>query len=698
MPTNHTPLHTPLLPRFRRTTLARMIGIIGMSAAAAASSAVAQTAPTTASTTSDPALSLGTVEVTAGRSGPLTTRSVLSSVDFIGADQIRDKQVQYSWELFTQAPGVMLTQFRQGNESGKLSFRGFNGEGEVNAVKLLIDGVPGNDNAGGMPFLGAVFPLEMERIEVVRGTNDARYGLHNIAGNVNMVTRTGGNYNDARLTYGSFNTREIQVAKGVENGNWSQNYFIGYEKSDGYRDHSQAENTTFSGKWLYTSDDGRYRTGLTIRHNQAYAQEPGYLTAADAQTHPTASYAYAQSDGGNRQLDQIALHFDGDIDDQLSVGAKVYLNRIRDQRWLRYSETTSQQERIIDETHYGVMTTATYRPALDALKWMNDVALEGGVNVERQEDQSPRYNTVNKTRVSTTRDHHFVFDTYGAYVQAVIKPTEALKIIPGYRIDKVSGRFNDPSQGTHYGIQDYGVIRQPKFSVVYSPVKEASLYANWGRTFQVGAGAAAYKSNANDLRPSINDGWETGVKFAPAQWVDGRVAVWEQRASDEVKRRLNDPTGDSENVGKTRRNGVDIQLNLRPGKQTSVWLAYSRQRSEIVTPDPSAPNTIGKEIDHVPRYVFSGGVDYQASADLKLSAWGNGQGSYYLNTANTGGKYGGVVLFNASATYQVTPKVSLELQLKNLANRYYEYVWINDQTRHAPGDGRAVYMSANLKY
>jgi len=217
----------------------------------------------------------------------------------------------------------MLTQFRQGNESGKLSFRGFNGEGEVNAVKLLIDGIPSNDNAGGMPFIGTVFPLDIQSIEVVRGTNDPRYGLHNIAGNANIVTRTGGNYGEARFTYGSFNTREVQIVKGIEDGNWSQNYFIGYQKSDGYRDHSQAESYAVGGKWFYTTDDGRYRMGLSVRHAQGYAQEPGYLTAKDAYVNPTTSYAYAQSDGGNRQMDQVSVHFDGEINDQLSVSAKA---------------------------------------------------------------------------------------------------------------------------------------------------------------------------------------------------------------------------------------------------------------------------------------------------------------------------------------------------------------------------------------
>ena len=74
-------------------------------------------------------------------------------------------------------------------------------------MKLLIDGVPSNGNDGNMPYLDVVFPLDIEAVEVVRGTNDPRYGLHNIAGNANVVTRTGGNYrerNDGERTNQGF--------------------------------------------------------------------------------------------------------------------------------------------------------------------------------------------------------------------------------------------------------------------------------------------------------------------------------------------------------------------------------------------------------------------------------------------------------------------------------------------------------------
>jgi iron complex outermembrane receptor protein len=138
-------------------------------------------------------------------------------------------------------PGVLVTDFNQGTTSGKVSLRGFNGEGEVNATKLLIDGVPANSNDGNMPFLDAVFPLELAGVEVVRGTSDPRYGLHNIAGNVSLPTRSGGTYADARLSAGSYGFRDGQAVLGHEAGRLSQNYAFGYQQADGYRAHSAVD-------------------------------------------------------------------------------------------------------------------------------------------------------------------------------------------------------------------------------------------------------------------------------------------------------------------------------------------------------------------------------------------------------------------------------------------------------------------------
>lgn len=663
--------------------------------------AMADSAPAADSTLTLGTVNLATVNVAGSASGPLSTTSVLSSVDILGGDLIEKMPVAYSWELFRRTPGVTITEFNQGTTSGKISFRGFNGEGEVNAVKLLIDGIPSNSNDGNMPFMDMIFPLDIDNIEVVRGTSDPRYGLNNIAGNVNINTRLGGDYSKARVRVGNYNTQELQLAKGIESSNWTQNYFFAYQKSDGYRDHADADKFSLGGKWFYTPDDGRYRLGLIARHYEAEAQEPGYLTEQDAHDHRRMTNAYNDSDQGTRRMNQLSLHLDTDLSEHLAWGAKTYVNTFDDRRWTQYWRTTAQQERDAYETQYGAITTLTWRPVVS---WLNDFALEGGLDVQKQDNQSERYRTVERVRQAQTRDQQFDFDTYGGYVQAVIQPVESLKIIPAYRVDRVAGDFTNRMTGQHYDINDYGLIKQPKISVVYSPWQQASLYANWGRTFQVATGAAAYKvpPNNDDLAPSLNDGWETGIKFTPAQWIDGRVAYWQQQASGEFSRRLNDPSGESDNVGKTRRWGYDAQVNLHPDTRTDLWLAYSWQYSKILQPGGTYPDSKGREIDHVPHHLYSAGANYQLSKAVQLSAWMNGQSNYYLEKNNTQGTYGGYLLMNLGATYKVSESVSVDVQLKNIANRYYEYVWYDPDgavaALHSPGDGRALYTGVTFDF
>jgi iron complex outermembrane receptor protein len=195
----------------------------------------------------DSVFELGEVSVTDQQEGgKLTSRDIATSVDVMYADKIQDQNVLNAYDLYHRMPGVQITQYGQGITTGKLSFRGFNGEGRVNAVKLLIDGIPSNSNSGNMEFIDSLFPLDIESVEVLRGTNDPRYGLHAIAGSTNITTSEGGNYVKGRVSYGSFNTHDVQSGFGYEKDGISQNYAISYRASDGYRDHSYSEKNTKS--------------------------------------------------------------------------------------------------------------------------------------------------------------------------------------------------------------------------------------------------------------------------------------------------------------------------------------------------------------------------------------------------------------------------------------------------------------------
>lgn len=651
--------------------------------------------PTSFEKDADSTIVLGKIITYATRPAALQTRSVLSSVDFLGADRIQNQNVMNSWELLGQMPGVQLTQFKQGVESGKISFRGFNGEGEINAVKLLIDGVPSNTNDGNMRYMDMIFPLELELIEVVKGTNDPRYGLHNIAGNVNMVTTQGGNYGKVRATYGSFQTSEIQAAAGIEDGNFAQNYFIATQNSNGFRENSDSGKYTVAGKWFFTPDNEKFKVGLTARHYRHDADEAGYLTIPEARNDEEQSRPHNATDAGERLMNQVSANLDWFLTDRLSMTTKAYYNKFDDTRWVRFAITNRQQERFTNESHYGVLATMTWQPAIS---FLNDLSLEAGLSKEWQNNESRRYNTLERARTAQTRDQQFDLDIVGGYVQAVIKPTNSFKIVPAYRIDSADGSFKNSLNGTRADINDYNNIHQPKLSMMYSPNDAYTLYGNWGKTFQIGVGAGAYNlGTLEDTEPSINKGWEAGLKFKPINWLDGRLAVWQQRAQNEVRRNLGSAANDTVNVGKTEREGVDLQLNVRPTDNLDAWFGYAWQDSTILKSDPNQLNTQGKEMDHVPHYLINAGLDFRATPNWRFGLLARAQGDSYIERTNTQGKFGRYLTFDVSANYKVNEQVDVNLQVRNLTDRYYEYVWLNAEPMVGPADGRAGYLSVNLK-
>ena len=658
----------------------------------------------------DPVIVMGEVRINAARNGgPLVSNRILTSVDVLGADKVEDKNVMNSWELIGQLPGIQLTETRMGAESGKATFRAFNGEGYINGIKVLIDGIPSNVNSGNQRFIDMIFPLEVDYIEVVRGTNDPRYGLHNIGGNINFGTRQGGNYTDARLTYGSFDTREVQLAIGREANGFAQNYFVAKQDSDEYRG-TGSEKYSVGAKWFLTSPDKSVKGGLVVRAYQHEAGEPGFLTAAELAADRRQSPAKNANDASDRDMKHASAHLDWQITPDAFWSNKLYFNSYADQRRVTFSSnpagTAPRQRRLWDEDQFGYLGTLTWR--------LNDkLTLDGGINTERQDNRyhRQRYAYANPTDFRTPsfiqNDDDYSFNNVGSYVQAIFKPFDSLKLVPGFRVDRFTGSNRNQLTGISAGLQESGWIEQPKLSMVYSPTKHLSVYANWGRTFQVltGSGAPAHLTPGQvAFKPSINTGKELGVKFTPAARTDVRLALWRQDATDEV---ANMPaTGTTVGLGQTRRQGLDLQIAGYLTDRLHLWAAHSLQKAEVIKAfSASGQSLAGKEVFSTPRRISNAGLEYRANDSWRVGLQGRAQGNYYIDNDNAQGKYGGFVLFEANVRYQLSARTSIDLQVKNLADRKYEYVWYDNffwpaaqaQASFSSGIGRAAYLSLNVK-
>lgn len=625
-----------------------------------------------------------------------TSKNILSSVDILSESEIKDQSVESSWELFSRLPGVTLTRFNQGNISGEFAIRGFNGEGEINAVKLLIDGIPSNSNSGNMEFIDSVSPLEIDSIELVRGTNDPRYGLHNIAGNANINTRIGDNYKKAQISYGSYGTLDAQFAAGIEEGDFSQNYSFAYRESDNYRDHADQDKLSFSGKWFHEPTDKDYRVGLIARWFQSEADSAGYLSRADAETSPRMSNDFNDTDGGERDLGQLSGHLDYDINPDLTVNLKVYGTLQDETRWVRFADIWSQQERITDEKQYGAIATAIYNPTVP---WAEDLVIEAGTDIQKQDIKSVRYRTEDRQRTAMIRNQDFDLLIYGGYVQATVQPTSMFKLVPAIRFDTVDGSFRNllDSGSSELDAKDYGVIWQPKFSAVFTPIDDLNIYGNWGRTFQVGIGAATFDDGlASSYEPSINDGWEVGAKWQINSWLGARIAYWEQTATAE-ERKLFDASSDSETIGETRREGYDVQVNVRPSDELYLWLSYSDQKGII---ESSGSTNDGNEINHIPSYLFSGGVSYQFAPNISTNLSFNSQDDYFINKENDTDMFGGYFLLNFDLQYNLNENTKIGFQVSNVTDEDIEYVWDlgGGESLHAPGNPRTYSVSVAFDF
>ncbi|MFI8581715.1 TonB-dependent receptor [Ectopseudomonas khazarica] len=656
----------------------------------------------------DASVSLGAVYVTPEKRNALGTERILTSVDVMGSEHIEQQNVSNSWELLGQMPGIQLTETRMGAESGKATLRAFNGEGYINGIKVLIDGIPSNVNSGNQRFIDMLFPLDIDYIEVVRGTNDPRYGLHNIGGNINFATRQGGNYTDGRVTYGSFDTREVQLALGREEGNFAQNYILAKQDSEGFRDHSRSNKYSLGGKWFLSDDAQAFKLGLVARLYHHQAEEPGFLTASQLAASRTQSAEKNGNDESDRDMKHLSLHADVRLGDALELSNKLYYNSYDDDRRVTFSDyqpgNAPRQRRLWNERQTGVLSNLTWR-ANDLL------TLDGGINHEQQNNEYQRYRfnhgvptNFDATPARVQNDERYTLYNSGAYVQAIIQASEQLQIIPAYRVDRFSGNSEMPG-GVKAELQDYGWIRQPKLSVVYSLSEDINLYANWGRTFQILTGSTnpAYLTAGQPrYSPSINTGKEIGIKFKPFADSEARIAVWQQDATDEV---ANMPaTGTNVGLGETRRRGVDLQINASLTDRWSVWASHSYQEAKVISAYSGGESLAGKEVFSTPRYISNLGTDYQFDHVWRIGLQARAQGDYYIDEHNAQGKYGGFAVLDASIHYQLDDSTSLDLQLKNLTDREYEYVWFDnffwggdDQAMFSPAPGRSAYLSVNIK-
>ena len=174
-------------------------------------------------------LSLKEVVVSASKI-PLERKETAKQVLTITADQISKSEGKDLAQLLNEHSGIIVNgAYSNPGKNRDVFIRGASSEYTL----ILVDGIPISDAAGlGGAFDLRLLPLhQVEKIEILKGSQSTLYGSDAIAGVINIVTKSPGN--DAFSLYGSLSTGSLNTTKsslGVTGKRGIIGYNVGYSR------------------------------------------------------------------------------------------------------------------------------------------------------------------------------------------------------------------------------------------------------------------------------------------------------------------------------------------------------------------------------------------------------------------------------------------------------------------------------------
>ena len=238
--------------------------------------------------------------------------------------------------------------------------------------------------------------------------------------------------------------------------------------------------------------------------------------------------------------------------------------------------------------------------------------------------------------------------------------------------------------------------------VVYKPTPDGSLYFSYGTSSNPsGEGTGDFSTVAvttQNLQPEDNKSYEVGVKWLLFnQQLNVTGAVFR---TDKTNARVTDALGNQALIGSTRYDGVEASFsgNIRPG--WTVFGGYTFLDAKIVNGGfqvgGAAATSTGKRVPNAPRHAFTIFTTYDLTPKLNIGGGAQYQSERFGDAANTR-RVDEYWRIDAVASYKLTRKATLQLNVQNLADeRYALQPFTTHMVQLAPG--RSARISVNYAF
>ena len=654
-------------------------------------------------------------------SGSKTDTPILEipqSVSVITRAQLETQGAQTVTEALRYVPGVKVETYGLDPKGFDWLFlRGFNGM----TTSDYLNGLRQQNN--NYAFFRSE-PYGLERIDVVRGPASTLFGQGDAGGIVNRVSKrpTANQVNEVQLTGGSHNRKQGQfdVGGALDEQNQLLYRVVGLaresdtqiEYDDGHEIEDDRLYIAPSFTWTPSED-----TSLTVLTDFLRDRNGGSVFVyTPPNGHPTDTLL------GDHSFN----HFD---QDQYSLGYE-FRHRFNDtfefRQNLRYGQvdlifnnllplppTGNNLPRVADRRDQH-MDTFNIDNQLQADFMTGSIrhTLLSGIDYSWQDadvafyrNMGPTLNLLDPTygqtvpRPSRTNgvvaaDYDQTIEQLGVYVQDQIHFDDNWLLTLGGRHDRVDNDLNDNNNAAGSSHQKDDAFTG-RVGLTYLTSFGLAPYVSYSESFSPNSGQAP---GGGTFDPSEAEQWEAGVKYQPHDDLLLTLAAYDLTKTNILTRQLNangTPTGLSVAEGEQRSRGIEAEAKAKLGEHWDLLASYTYTKAEITR---SNDGNQGNRPANVPEHMASTWLNYRFTEGtlrgFSLGAGASYIGSLYGDNANTFA-IDSYTLFDASASYALTPQVTLGLYAQNLLNEDYTAT-CDSATSCYPGLERN--LMASVKY
>jgi outer membrane cobalamin receptor len=517
-------------------------------------------------------------------------------------------------EVLAVTPGITMLFDSGASGIPMVTSRGFFGGGEVEYVKLLVDGVPAGDAESGNVDWQRFRVANVDRIEVLHGPGSALYGDTALGGVVQLFTSRDRRSSDVHLDAGSFGARELgamfrsELASGFHLDAHAAGWTI-----NGFRENAQADGREGRVAIEHLGDRLRWRAGAEAgRHTR---QNPGALTRDEIAEERRQSNAIFRFD----EQTTTRTRLDGSFDSfgTTPLRATLYGLRREDDN-LR----TLLLAPYFGTSAFRALTTQTGGGTFEASRETLRGVLRAGADLERATlDGSyaavDDAGTIGDT-VATADGHR---DRIGLFITGAWSVASRYHFTAGLRRDEIRDALTSATTN--------GVRRNPNASA-WSPRAGVNVHAGgiaWfvqlshafkaptldqlfdPRPYPDGTGGTFTISNP-ELRPQRARNVEAGASRNSTS-SDWSVVAYRMNVRDEID--FDPQTFTYRNIGTSLHRGIEASAAFAKNARISPRITYAWTR----VADRETPNRQLKSIpEHTAQFLLHCRVDARTSANV----------------------------------------------------------------------------------